>query len=56
MAGIKRFKPKNMDEYVELKPGIYARKDRLKNVVRADRKSRYTKEMERKKREEEASA
>jgi hypothetical protein len=26
---IKKFKPKNLDEYVELKPGIWARRDRL---------------------------
>ena len=26
---IKKFKPKNLDEYEELKPGIWARKDRL---------------------------
>lgn len=25
---LKKFKPKNLDEYVELKPGIWARKDR----------------------------
>lgn len=30
MATIKKFKPKKLDEYVELKPGIWARKDRLK--------------------------
>lgn len=29
MATIKKFKPKNLDQYVELKPGIWARKDRL---------------------------
>lgn len=26
---VKKFKPKNLDEYVELKPGIWARKDRV---------------------------
>ncbi len=25
---LKKFKPKNLDEYVELKPGIWARIDR----------------------------
>ncbi|MFT6147770.1 MAG: hypothetical protein ACJAUH_000448 [Saprospiraceae bacterium] len=25
---LKKFKPKNLDEYVELKPGIWARRDR----------------------------
>ena len=25
---LKKFKPKDLDEYVELKPGIWARKDR----------------------------
>lgn len=26
---LKKFKPKNLDEYVELKPGIWARRDRI---------------------------
>ena len=26
---LKKFKPKNLDEYVELKPGIWARIDRV---------------------------
>ncbi|NJN77151.1 MAG: hypothetical protein HC803_01505 [Saprospiraceae bacterium] len=26
---LKKFKPKNLDEYVELKPGIWAKKDRV---------------------------
>lgn len=33
MAVTKKFKPKNIDEYIELKPGIWARKDRTKKVV-----------------------
>ena len=34
MAVNKRFKPKKPEDYIELKPGIFARKDRTKNVVR----------------------
>lgn len=34
MAAPKKFKPKNPEDYIELKPGILVRKDRTKNVVR----------------------
>jgi len=34
MAAPKKFKPKNPEDYIELKPGIFVRKDRTKNVVR----------------------
>ncbi len=40
MAQPKRFKPKNMEDFVELKPGIYARKDRTKQVVRNPHKKK----------------
>ncbi len=38
---IKRFKPKNIEDYIELKPGIYARKDRTKDVVKLTKKNTY---------------
>ncbi len=40
MAGIKKFKPKNLEDYIELKPGILVRKDRTKNVVRYSKKTK----------------
>ncbi len=40
MAQPKRFKPKNPDDYIELKPGILVRKDRTKNVVRVSSKDK----------------
>ena len=34
MANTKKFKPKNPEDYIELKPGILVRKDRTMKVVR----------------------
>lgn len=42
MAQPKRFKPKNPDDYIELKPGILVRKDRTKNVIRNPHKKKLT--------------
>ncbi len=40
MAQPKRFKPKNPEDYIELKPGILVRKDRTKDVIRNPQKKK----------------